>query len=153
MEHARPALGIQNGTGHGQSQRRNRTDGLNQAWGSSVPRVSSGPFGSSAGAADKSVPAKACVSGSMSCGVPVSESMTHPPIVHEALQFVMKVKRICKGRAPEVARRPDPRCHQARTYAGWRALPSGPAGVPASGRLVRPGVGRVRRPDPPSPWW
>jgi hypothetical protein len=82
---------VRNGRGHGQSQRRNLMADLNQAWGASVPQGSCGRFGSSAGASGKPLLADASVSAPMSCGAPISESMIHPPIVHEALQLVMKV--------------------------------------------------------------
>jgi hypothetical protein len=83
--------GVRNGRRHGQSHRRNLMADLNQTLGAAVPQGSCHPFGLSAGATGKSIPADASVSGPMSCGVPISESMIHPPIVHEALQLVMKV--------------------------------------------------------------
>lgn len=89
-------MGFRNGWGHGQSQRRKLTaDLMNPAWGASVPQISCGPFGRSAGTIDKSVPANASLSGSMSCGVSILESMIYPPIVHETLQVVMKGVVVC----------------------------------------------------------
>ena len=74
--------GVRNSRGHGQSQRRNLTAGLTLTWGASVPWDALGVLCASACTPGKSVPGNASVSGSMSCGASVSESMIYPPIAH-----------------------------------------------------------------------
>lgn len=79
------------GGNYGQSQRRKVTADLTLGLVASVLQDGSDPIWSSGRTAGRSVPADAPVSGPLSCGVHISEFMIHPPIVHEALQLVMKV--------------------------------------------------------------